>query len=160
MYLGHWEHNLKCTVAQSGIYALETLRLYRQSSFSYICYGNFPSTTNYPLQIKPLIITFYRCRTSTFVVTYVALQSSVRTGRWRQQDAPTGELMLLALKCSIFNLCITYHMKCKIIPVQTSTDPEGSRSLRLPDFETISKLKWLGCQRYTPQENNPGVHFC
>jgi hypothetical protein len=47
--------------------------------------------------------------------------------------------MLLALKGCIFGLSITYHVKCKTIPVRASSDPEGSRSLRLPDFETIGR---------------------
>jgi hypothetical protein len=32
--------------------------------------------------------------------------------------------------------------KGKAIPLQVLTDPEGSRSLRLPDFKTIGTLKW------------------
>jgi hypothetical protein len=30
----------------------------------------------------------------------------------------------------------------KAIPLQAWTGPEGSRRLRLPDFETISTLRW------------------
>ena len=29
------------------------------------------------------------------------------------------------------------YCKCKVIPLQASTGPEGSRRLRLPDFKTI-----------------------
>jgi hypothetical protein len=28
--------------------------------------------------------------------------------------------------------------------------PEGSRSLRLPDFMPFGTLRWLGCQPYAP----------
>ena len=40
------------------------------------------------------------------------------------------------------------------IPLQAWTGPEGSRTLRLPDFKTI------GTGRLYPPENIPGTHFC
>ena len=87
------------------------------------------------------------------------LQSSVRTGWWQQLTVPTGELILPTLKGCIFDLSIDYQMKCKIIPVQASPDPEGSRSLRLPDFETVCKWKWSGCQPYVPAAITPKEIF-
>ena len=50
--------------------------------------------------------------------------------------------------------------KRKAIPVQTWTDPEGSRRLRLLDFKTADTWSWEGCQPYapaglTPQEMSP-----
>jgi len=32
--------------------------------------------------------------------------------------------------------------KGKAIPLQTWTDPEGSRRMRLPDFKTIGTRRW------------------
>jgi len=34
------------------------------------------------------------------------------------------------------------RVKGKAIPLQAWTGPEGSRSLRLPDFKTIGTLRW------------------
>jgi hypothetical protein len=36
----------------------------------------------------------------------------------------------------------SYKDKGKAIPLQALTGPEGSRSLRIPDFKTIGKLRW------------------
>jgi len=90
---------------------------------------------------KTVLIHFYRCRIYTTIDTFVAVQSSVRSGWWQQLNAPTGELILPTIKGFIFDLSIAYHVKCKIIPVQASTEPVGSGTLRLPDFETIAKWK-------------------
>jgi len=89
----------------------------------------------------------------------VAVQSSVRTGWWRQLTAPKCELILPALKGWIFHLNIAYHVKCKTIPVQALKCPEGSRSLRLTDFETIGTWKWLVFQRYPPVAFTPKEIF-
>jgi hypothetical protein len=35
--------------------------------------------------------------------------------------------------------------KCKAIPLQAWTGPEGSRRLKLSDFKTIGTWKWYGC---------------
>jgi hypothetical protein len=45
-------------------------------------------------------------------------------------------------------------VKGKAIPLQALTGPEGSRRLRLPDFKTISKLRWqaLHTGHLYPQE--------
>jgi len=40
-------------------------------------------------------------------------------------------------------------VKGKAIPLQVWTCPEGSRSLRLPDFKTIDTWMWYDCQPYT-----------
>ena len=47
--------------------------------------------------------------------------------------------------------------RVKAIPLQAWTGSEGSMSLRLPHFKTISTWKWQGCQpsapaTFTPQE--------
>jgi len=54
--------------------------------------------------------------------------------------------------------------KGKAIPLQASTDPEGSRRLRLPDFKksaheggtVVSHMHWLPLHPV----NIPGTHFC
>ena len=38
----------------------------------------------------------------------------------------------------------------KTIPLEMCTGPEGSRTLRFPDFKTIGTWRWLGCQIYAP----------
>jgi len=50
-------------------------------------------------------------------------------------------------------LRILYYLSIKAIkkvPLEVWTGPEGSRRLRLPDFKTISTLRWQGCQPYAP----------
>jgi hypothetical protein len=37
---------------------------------------------------------------------------------------------------------LIYMVKCKAIPLQAWTGPEGSRSLRFPDFKTIGTRRW------------------
>ena len=34
------------------------------------------------------------------------------------------------------------EVKGKAIPLQAWTGPEGSRSLRVPDFKTVGALRW------------------
>jgi hypothetical protein len=46
-------------------------------------------------------------------------------------------------------------VKGKAIPLQALTGPEGSRRLRLPDFETIGTWSWRGCQLYAPPAFTP-----
>jgi len=41
-------------------------------------------------------------------------------------------------------------VKVKAIAIQAWTGPEGSRSLRRPDFKTFGILRWQGCQPHTP----------
>ena len=52
-----------------------------------------------------------------------------------------------------------YTGKGKAIPLQSWTDPEVSRSLRLPDFKKISTLRWSGCQPYAPAAFTPRKYF-
>jgi hypothetical protein len=49
----------------------------------------------------------------------------------------------------------TTVVKGKSIPLQTWTGPEGSRSLRLPEFKTIGTRRWSGCYRYAPATFTP-----
>jgi hypothetical protein len=41
-----------------------------------------------------------------------------------------------------FNSAFKGLIKAKAVPLQAWTGPEGSRSLRLPDFKTIDTLSW------------------
>jgi len=43
-----------------------------------------------------------------------------------------------------------YLVKGNAVPLEAWTDPEGSKSLTLPDFKTIGICRWSGCQSYTP----------
>ena len=54
---------------------------------------------------KHLISNAFRCSLSTVVITYVAVQSSVRTGWWRLLVVLPSELMLPTIKCWKFRLC-------------------------------------------------------
>jgi len=51
--------------------------------------------------------------------------------------------------------CLLGYVKGKAIPLQAWTDPEGSKSLRLPDFRTVGKWRWYGCQPYAPAAFTP-----
>ena len=48
--------------------------------------------------------------------------------------------------------------KCKAIPLEAWTGPEGSRSLRSPDFKTFGTWRWYGCQPYAPAGFTPRKH--
>ena len=60
--------------------------------------------------------------------------------------------MLFWAPCSVTNRCCFGHHAVlptsaltgedKAIPLQSWTDPEGSRNLRLPDFKTIGTWRW------------------
>ena len=55
--------------------------------------------------------------------------------------------------------------KGKVIPLQAWTGPEGSRRLRLPDFQDnrhmkVVRLSALRTGRLYPPGNSPGTHFC
>jgi hypothetical protein len=45
--------------------------------------------------------------------------------------------------------------KGKAITLQALTDPEGSRSLRLPEFQIIGTLRWQGSQPYSSAAFTP-----
>jgi hypothetical protein len=45
--------------------------------------------------------------------------------------------------------------KGKAIPLQALTGPEGSRSLRLPDFNSFGTWRWQDCQPYAPAAFTP-----
>jgi len=56
-------------------------------------------------------------------------------------------------------------IKGKAIPLQAWTGPEGSRSLRLPNFQDnrqmkVVRLSALRTSRLYPPGNIPGTHFC
>jgi len=51
------------------------------------------------------------------------------------------EMALLYIYIYIY-IYVNVKRKDKSIPLQTWTDPEGSRSLRIPDFKTISTWRW------------------
>jgi hypothetical protein len=59
---------------------------------------------------------------------------------------------------------LSHPCQYKSIPLQAWTDTEGSRSLRLPDFNTICTWRWQGCQPYVLVAFTPGIipdtHFC
>ena len=54
-------------------------------------------------------------------------------------------------------------IKCKAIPILSWTDPDGPRSLRLPDFKSIDTGRWKGCQpdalAALLARNIPDTHF-
>jgi len=55
-------------------------------------------------------------------------------------------------------------LKCKAVPLQAWTGPEGSRKLRLSDFVTTAqdggKVVTLTHRPLLPPRNTPGTHFC
>jgi hypothetical protein len=53
--------------------------------------------------------------------------------------------------------------KGKAVPLQGWVGPEGSRTLRFPDFMTtqgVGKVVSLMHQPRLPPGNSPGTHFC
>jgi len=54
--------------------------------------------------------------------------------------------------------------KCKSVPLQAWSGPEGSRKLRFPDFMKTAleggKIVSLTHRPPLPPGNSPGTHFC
>jgi hypothetical protein len=90
---------------------------------------------------------------------------------------PVGtELFHADGRTNITKLIVTYRnlanvpKKGKAILVQTCTDPEGSKKLRLPNFQTTGIRRRYGFHPYAPvaftppppppPENIPGTNFC
>ena len=59
---------------------------------------------------------------------------------------------------------IVFPDKGKAVPLQASSDPEGSRKLRFPDYMTTAqdggKVVSLTHRPPSPPGNTPGTHFC
>ena len=67
------------------------------------------------------------------------------------------------------NYCATavplyIKVKCKSVPLQAWSGPEGSRKLRFPDFTTTAqdggKVVSLTHRPLLSPGNTPGTHFC
>jgi len=82
---------------------------------------------------------------------------------WRTNTWCRIHKKLLIMSFSPFRLfsihlnhfCSWWKGKGKAIPLQAWTDPEGSRRLRLPDFQTVGTRRWYGCQPYEPAAFTP-----
>ena len=61
------------------------------------------------------------------------------------------------------NICAFVGVKCKAVPLQARSGPEGSRKLSFPDFVTTAqdsgKVVSLTHQPPLPPGNTPGTHF-
>jgi len=57
------------------------------------------------------------------------------------------------------NQYLNFACKGKAIPLHAWTTPEGSRSWRLPDFETVGICRWLGCQPCPSAAFTPRKYF-
>ena len=59
---------------------------------------------------------------------------------------------------------IVEFTKCKAVPLQAWSGPEGSRKLRFPDFMTTAqdggKVVSLTHRPPLPPGNTPATHFC
>jgi hypothetical protein len=68
------------------------------------------------------------------------------------------------LSQNFFNPVFLFVCKCKEVPLQAWSGPEGSRKLRLPDFMTTAqdggKAISLTHRSPLPPGNTPGTHFC
>jgi hypothetical protein len=68
-------------------------------------------------------------------------------------------LNLLLILTSFFTVILGHQglpmIMGKAIPLQALTGPQGSRSLRLPDFKTVSTRRLQGCQPYVPAAFTP-----
>jgi hypothetical protein len=77
----------------------------------------------------------------------------------------TMVIQLNYLTSLITTAFILFYLHIKAIPVQPWTGPEGSRRLRLPDFQEsrhmkVLRLSALRTGRLYPPGNIPGTHFC
>ena len=88
-------------------------------------------------------------------ITNLALRSGGvgrRLWRWKKPEE-----ILRKMSKTDYLLYLWYNYR----PI---TAPEGSRRLRLPDYNTIVTCRWKSCQPYTPAAftppgNNPSTHF-
>jgi hypothetical protein len=78
------------------------------------------------------------------------------TGRCRHACSYIRDLrwMCLLLPTPILTLKIN-----KAILLQAWTGPEGSKTLRIPDFKTFGTWKWWSCQLYPPAACTPQEIF-
>jgi len=75
-------------------------------------------------------------------------------------------LIKFGMKDSFTKLSSFYQQnigKCKAVPLQAWSGPEGSRKLRFPDFYTTAqgggKFVSLTHRPHLPPGNSPGTHF-
>jgi hypothetical protein len=61
---------------------------------------------------------------------------------------------------NIKNIVPLIELLCKAVPLQTSSDPEGSRKLRFPDSVTTAQVVSLTHRPPLPPGNTPVTHFC
>jgi len=129
------------------------------------------ATTPLPMGV---IFRFQACKWETY---YVLLAGAKERGTGPSRKSVNFYQIaryLVPASSSLHHLCrnspksrsahMRFCKKGKAIPLQAWTGPEGSRSLRLPDFKTVGTWRWQGCQPYasatfTPG-NIPGTHFC
>ena len=68
------------------------------------------------------------------------------------------------LRVNITSSILVHIGKCKAVPLQAWSGPEGPRKLRFPDFTTTAKdggkVVSLTHRLPLPPGNTPGTHFC
>jgi hypothetical protein len=73
-------------------------------------------------------------------------------------------LLLLLLQLSFHSEAIVLTVKGKAVPLQAWSGPEGSRTLRFPDYMTTAQDggKFVSLMHRPPLSpgNAPGTHFC
>jgi hypothetical protein len=69
--------------------------------------------------------------------------------KYMQQEYKVCTIMLHRMKSfPLWNKNVRHLLKDKAISLQAMPGPDGSMSLRLPDFKTTGTWRWQGCQPY------------
>jgi hypothetical protein len=151
-----WTHNI---LRREGQYGCLLLVLYSNTSRHFSCSNKWTQITCLYIFFNdlPRGVTwhFEKCRSY---------------GRLCAKNIILLLVYLLVLVCELlitvrilitlrFRFSISVRYKGKTIPLKTWTGPEGSRSLRLPDFKTFDSWRCLGCQPYVPAGSTPQEIF-
>ena len=83
---------------------------------------------------------------------------------WRTSFGGVMPVTDLSFFVILDNIQETLKKKCKAVPLQARSGPEGSRKLRFPDFVTTAqdggKVVSFTHRSPLPPGNAPGTHFC
>ena len=113
-----------------------------------------------PFSTKRLFIQ-YKSKKCTFPKL---IFNFLMTSCFETEGSSSGRRLYIQLLYDAFYTLKLNTKKCKAVPLQAWSDPDGSRKLRFPDFITTaqdgSKVVSLTHRPSLPPGNTPGTHFC
>jgi hypothetical protein len=149
---------LKCYLALSaGCFANWYTFLYVQGRKNHNNFAenitNFGSCDNQaPMTCASLFLPFWQKKITKKCTQYAGLHWKMGPSKYEVEFTfLSNDIKFLSLP--------RLKVKGKPIPLQSWTSPEGSRRLRLPDFQTIGTWIWCVCQPYAPGAFTPQEIF-